>query len=811
AKKKKKRKPKKKKKGGAKVQSSPPRVPVSELFPNGQYPEGEIVEYKDENSYRTTNEEKRYLDRMRNDFLQEYRQGAEVHRQVRQYAQKNIKPGQTLTEIAEGIEDAVRALTGHQGLEEGDNIKGGMGFPCGLSINHCAAHYTPNAGNKMVLQQGDVMKVDFGSHINGRIVDSAFTMTFDPVYDPLLEAVKDATNTGIREAGIDVRMSDIGAAIQEAMESYEVELNGTMYPVKCIRNLNGHNIDQHIIHGGKSVPIVKGGDQTKMEEGEVFAIETFGSTGKGYVRDDMETSHYALVPNAPSVPLRLSSAKNLLSVINKNFGTLPFCRRYLDRLGQDKYLLGLNNLVSSGIVQDYPPLVDIKGSYTAQFEHVRNHHLNPINTSPYSETNWPQTIVLRPTLRVASSQKSKSSTDAEPSTRIPPPNTSVEDHFFWTYTEEPHRSRRQAIIKAHPEVTKLCGPEPLTKWVVFGVVALQIFCAWALRNTSMLDWRFLLTGYLIGATANQNLFLAIHEISHNLAFRSPFANRLLAIVANLPIGIPYSASFRPYHLTHHKSLGVSGLDADLPTALEAVFLDSLLGKAFFCTFQIFFYAVRPMFIYTPAFTSIHLLNVIVQLTFDYILTWSCGSIQPLLYLLLSSFLAGSLHPCAGHFIAEHYFFSQVEAGGTESLQERRQMKNATGSSSKDRVPHPLDSLPPPETYSYYGPLNFFTYNVGLHNEHHDFPAIPWTRLPVLHKMAKEFYEPLPCHHSWVWVLWTFILDKNVGMWCRVKRAQGGRIVGGGASASSRAGRGGEGIPAAEDEAGDGWKESEIQN
>lgn len=368
--KKKKRKPKKKKKGGAKVQSSPPRVPLTTLFPNGQFPEGEICEYKDDNTYRTTNEEKRYLDRMNNDFLQEYRQGAEVHRQVRQYAQKNIKPGQTLTEIAEGIEDSVRALTGHQGLEEGDNMLGGMGFPCGLSINHCAAHYTPNAGNKMVLQQGDVMKVDFGAHLNGRIVDSAFTMAFDPVYDPLLAAVKDATNTGVREAGIDVRVCDIGAAVQEAMESYEVELNGTMHPVKCIRNLNGHNIDQHIIHGGKSVPIVKSSDQTKMEEGEVFAIETFGSTGKGYVRDDMETSHYALVADAPKVPLRVSSAKSLLNTINKNFGTLPWCRRYLDRLGQEKYLLGLNNLVQSGIVQDYPPLCDIKGSYTAQYEHT---------------------------------------------------------------------------------------------------------------------------------------------------------------------------------------------------------------------------------------------------------------------------------------------------------------------------------------------------------------------------------------------------------------------------------------------------------
>lgn len=258
---------------------------MSDLFPGGQYPEGECVEYRNENSFRTTNEEKRHLDRMNNDFLNEYRQGAEVHRQVRQWAQKNIKPGQTLTEIAEGIEDSVRALTGHPGLEEGDNMKGGMGFPTGLSINHCAAHYTPNAGNTTVLQQDDVMKVDFGAHINGRIVDSAFTMTFNPVYDNLLAAVKDATNTGIREAGIDVRVGDIGAVIQEAMESYEVEIKGQTYPVKAIKNLNGHDIIQYSIHGGKSVPIVKSQDQTKMEEGEIFAIETFGSTGKGYVRD----------------------------------------------------------------------------------------------------------------------------------------------------------------------------------------------------------------------------------------------------------------------------------------------------------------------------------------------------------------------------------------------------------------------------------------------------------------------------------------------------------------------------------------------
>ncbi|KAB5577506.1 putative methionyl aminopeptidase [Coniochaeta sp. 2T2.1] len=373
AKKKKKRKPRKKKKAGgaaATVQSDPPRVPIAQLFPNNSYPKGQEVEYVNDNLYRTTNEEKRHLDNLNSEFLTDYRHAAEAHRQARQWAQKNVRPGWSLTDIANGVEDSVRALVGHDGLAEGDAIIAGMGFPTGLSINHCAAHYTPNAGNKMVLQEDDVMKVDIGVHVNGRIVDSAFTMAFNPVYDPLLEAVKEATNAGIKEAGIDVRVGDLGGIIQEVMESYEVEIGGTTHPVKSIRNLNGHTINHYSIHGGKSVPIVKSKDQTKMEEGDVFAIETFGSTGLGFVRDEGEVSHYALRGDASKVDLRLSSAKSLLKVIEKNFGTLPFCRRYIDRLGVDKYLLGLNSLVANGIVESYPPLVDKKGSYTAQFEHT---------------------------------------------------------------------------------------------------------------------------------------------------------------------------------------------------------------------------------------------------------------------------------------------------------------------------------------------------------------------------------------------------------------------------------------------------------
>ena len=146
------------------------------------------------------------------------RKAAECHRQVRKYAQSVIKPGRRLVDICNDIENANRALI------EANKIEAGIAFPTGISINHCAAHYTPNPGDMRILEVDDVCKVDFGTHVRGLLVDCAFTVAFNPMYDNLLMATKDATNTGIREAGIDARLNEIGAAIQETMESYEVEI-----------------------------------------------------------------------------------------------------------------------------------------------------------------------------------------------------------------------------------------------------------------------------------------------------------------------------------------------------------------------------------------------------------------------------------------------------------------------------------------------------------------------------------------------------------------------------------------------------------
>ncbi|OBZ78399.1 Dihydroceramide delta(4)-desaturase [Grifola frondosa] len=308
-------------------------------------------------------------------------------------------------------------------------------------------------------------------------------------------------------------------------------------------------------------------------------------------------------------------------------------------------------------------------------------------------------------------------------------------------------------MKAHPEVTKLMGYEPLTKYVVFGVVSIQLLVACLLRNTRPLSPLFVFCAYAIGGTLNHNLFLAIHEITHNLAFKGIWANKALAVFANLPIGIPYSAAFKvfvystldldmpelytmgqKYHIEHHKFLGEDGIDTDLPTQLELICLNNVLGKVFFATFQIFFYAFRPGFVRMQALTQWHITNLITQLVFDFVLIKFFG-IRPFIYLLASSFFAGSLHPLSGHFIAEHYIWDGLDQ----------------------------------ETYSYYGPLNILAYNVGYHNEHHDFPAVAWTRLPALRALAPEFYDTLPSHPSWPMVIVNFIRDPEVGIFARVKR------------------------------------------
>jgi len=222
-------------------------------------------------------------------------------------------------------------------------------------------------------------------------------------------------------------------------------------------------------------------------------------------------------------------------------------------------------------------------------------------------------------------------------------------------------------------------------------------------------------------------------------FKSQFWNDAYAIFVNLPTCIPYAMSFKVYHMEHHRYQGWDGVDADIPLPGEAAFFRGIFGKLFFCIFQIPFYAVRPVLVHPLPISARVVVNYVVILSWVAFL-WSVNP-NYVLYLITSTFFAGMLHPMAGHFISEHYM----------------------------RIFHPTSDQ---ETFSYYGPLNFFAWNVGLHNEHHDFPNIPWTRLPLLRKIAPEFYEPLVKVDSWPGTIYRFITNPSVTLYSRMKRERG---------------------------------------
>jgi len=301
--------------------------------------------------------------------IYDMRKAAEIHRQVRRHIQSIIQPGMLYSKICSEVEDTIIKLCGKNNLEEG------IGFPTGLSVNNIAAHDSANPGDNRRIQYNDVIKVDYGTHRNGNIIDSAFTVAFNPRYKPLLDATKAATWEGIRLAGPDARVNELSEAIKETIESYEVEIDRKIYPVKAVTNLGGHNIEPYRIHAGKLVlggPTEHVGDM-KMEAGECYAIETFATTGEsGLVVNSgsLDCNHYMFNFERSRQDFALSTTRKLYSHINKTRSSLPFCTRWLERDFGKGWRLGLKEMVSKNVVTAYPPLVDVKGTYTSQWEHT---------------------------------------------------------------------------------------------------------------------------------------------------------------------------------------------------------------------------------------------------------------------------------------------------------------------------------------------------------------------------------------------------------------------------------------------------------
>ena len=299
--------------------------------------------------------------------LESCQKAAEIHKKVRKDLHEFVKPGVKLIDICKLIESKVKNLS----QEYGNQVNNGVAFPTGISINNVAAHWTPSLNDTKVLKETDICKIDFGTHINGWIIDSAFTVNYQSEYNPLLDASKEAVNNVIKNMGCDMLISELSQIAEETVKSYEVEINGKILPILPIDNLTGHSIDQWNIHSGKYVPSVKNNSNLRIDGDEFFAIEVFTSTGNGTTHMELPSNHFMLKQNYNNSKFKFKRTKQCLDIIKKNFNTLAFCPRFLEQIDpKTNYNMCLNELINNQIINSYPPLVDKPGSMTAQFEHT---------------------------------------------------------------------------------------------------------------------------------------------------------------------------------------------------------------------------------------------------------------------------------------------------------------------------------------------------------------------------------------------------------------------------------------------------------
>jgi len=209
------------------------------------------------------------------------------------------------------------------------------------------------------------------------------------------------------------------------------------------------------------------------------------------------------------------------------------------------------------------------------------------------------------------------------------------------------------------------------------------------------------------------------------------------MLANCAQGLPSCVTFKRYHLEHHYHQGEDVIDVDIPCEWEVKFFNNMALKILWVFLQPAFYAIRPLVVNPKPVIPKEVINFTVVVSFNIFCAYFLSYRIPL-FNVTSTLLGMGFHPCAGHFIAEHYTFGEGDQ----------------------------------ETYSYYGILNWVTFNVGYHNEHHDFPRIPGFRLPQVKKIAPEFYD-MPDHPSWTMVIYNYVTRPDMGPSSRVKRAQKG--------------------------------------
>jgi len=281
------------------------------------------------------------------EILEKYEKAGQIASKVRERMKSVVKEGMRIIDICEEAEETIRKMGGKPA------------FPCNVSINEVAAHYTSPPGDKRTIPKGSIVKIDIGVHVDGYIADTATTVCFNPDYEDMVQTSEAALETAIRIIRPGISTSELGSKIQKVIENRGF---------KPISNLTGHQIGRYMIHAGKSLPNVSHISFRKIREGEVYAIEPFVTTNKaeGRVREGNESHIFRFLKRRNP---KLRESKRLLRFIEKNFKTLPFAKRWLKRFGAMDGS-AFTDLLESKCLLAYPVFIEASGERVAQFEHT---------------------------------------------------------------------------------------------------------------------------------------------------------------------------------------------------------------------------------------------------------------------------------------------------------------------------------------------------------------------------------------------------------------------------------------------------------
>ena len=283
------------------------------------------------------------------EVMERYRKAGEIAAKVREEMKRTVREGMPIIDVCERAESLIESLGGKPA------------FPCNVSINHVAAHYTSPPGDEGKIPENSVVKIDIGVHVDGYIADTAVTVCFNPNHERLVEVSEAALKMAIKIIRPGLPISRFGFEVQRFIERRGF---------KPISNLTGHQIDRYLIHAGKTLPNVSHMSISKIKLGEVYAIEPFVTypEAAGKVKETSEAFIFRLVKR--KAPKGIDS-RRLLRFIEKNFRTLPFAERWLRNYGsRDDYEPAFSELVSGRYIMSYPVFVEASGGIVAQSEHT---------------------------------------------------------------------------------------------------------------------------------------------------------------------------------------------------------------------------------------------------------------------------------------------------------------------------------------------------------------------------------------------------------------------------------------------------------